>query len=196
MILSSERFAAVSMETDGVPEYIQQLFRCVPTKIIVYLRPQDELAESTYKQRVHSGLRTTFADYLTALPGYFDYAAMLSRWSAVFGVRNIMVRRYSAHKLIDDFLAAVQIPATLPFVARERRENISISARTAQVLVERSIDRQSSDYVQQLALIRAQYASDPSRLLTEPIRSALRRRYISCNREVATLYLGEPELFR
>jgi hypothetical protein len=107
-------------------------------RIVVYLRPQHELAISLYDQ----ALKSAYAD-IAVLPdfsgrtqrwvnrGYFDYASLLDRWSEVFGKQNIDVRIYEKSEIlngsvIDDFIAKLGIdPAGLVF---DRNTNVSMSA--------------------------------------------------------------------
>lgn len=49
------------------PELVEQLARVLgwwPSRVILYVRPQDEFVESYYLQRVHQGHRQTFAEWL------------------------------------------------------------------------------------------------------------------------------------
>jgi hypothetical protein len=107
-------------------------------KVVVYLRPQHELAISLYDQALKSG----YAD-ISVLPdfsgktqrwvnrGYFDYASLLERWAEVFGRQNLDVRIYGKSEMvngsvIDDFVAKLGLDAEK--LAFDRNTNISMSA--------------------------------------------------------------------
>ena len=99
-------------------------------RIIVYLRPQHELATSLYDTALRAGYADIDVIPRFAIdrrnwvsPGYFDYAQLLSRWATVFGIGNIQVRIYSRSELykgsiINDFARMIgcdlqdfQVPA-------------------------------------------------------------------------------------
>ena len=108
------------------------------TRIIVYLRPQHELAISLYDQALKVGWhdidvlpdfighRSRWVDRL-----YFEYDKLLERWAAEFGQDKISVRLYSKEHLegndvIQDFMNVIscstdrlQVPANT---------NVSLSA--------------------------------------------------------------------
>jgi hypothetical protein len=92
-------------------------------RIVVYLRPQHELAVSLYDQALKSGYADIPLppDFSGRLPlwvhrGFFDYAELLDRWSAAFGREAIDVRIYGPAALrggnvIDDFCAHLGLDA-------------------------------------------------------------------------------------
>lgn len=191
-IISCERFTGATVEAEGVPAFISELFAGVPTKIVIYLRRQGDLAESEYKQRIRNGERMAFDQFLSALPRYFDYDALLRPWADAFGAKNIIVRRYAATGLIGDFLEMVGIPRTLPFVAEEKRVNLSISGVSA----EKFLRLGSEELIRaEVERIRADHDTDDRRLLTFEQLDALRRDYEQSNRAVAMTYLDVPALF-
>ncbi|HVX35468.1 MAG TPA: hypothetical protein VHC71_04535 [Hyphomicrobium sp.] len=193
-ILSSERLAAAALEFNDVASYIAGLFGEIPTKIVLYLRPQEDLAESEYKQRVHGGLRISFDEYVSNLPPYFDFEALLVPWTAAFGAENIIVRRYTRDNLVADFLEAVGIPATLPFNVSEKRMNLSLSALSTQLIVGLRLKNNRIDR-QRIEIIRSLCDGDPRRLTSDTLREELRQRYAQSNRHVASAFFDEPELF-
>lgn len=113
-------------------EFVRQI------RVVVYLRPQHELAISLYDQALKSG----YAD-ISVLPdfsgrtqrwvnrGYFDYGELLDRWGEVFGRTNIDVRIYSRAALtngsvVDDFVGRLGLD--INDFAADRNSNISMSA--------------------------------------------------------------------
>jgi hypothetical protein len=77
-------------------------------KVVVYVRPQHELAVSLYDQAMKSG----YAD-ITVLPDFsgrtqryvtrtfFNYADLLDRWAQVFGTKNIDLRIYGKTEMVN-----------------------------------------------------------------------------------------------
>jgi hypothetical protein len=85
---------------------------CEDFRVIVYLRPQFELAESVASTAVRNGQSTLrlvpefptgggFDPILGVDQGYFDYHALLERLSAAFGSESIAVRLYSPDSLSE-----------------------------------------------------------------------------------------------
>jgi hypothetical protein len=106
-------------------------------KVVVYVRPQHELAVSLYDQAMKSG----YAD-ISVLPdfsgrsqryvtrGYFNYADMLDRWAQVFGTQNIDLRLYGKTEMvngsvIDDFVSKLGLDPE-GFVY-DKNSNVSMS---------------------------------------------------------------------
>jgi hypothetical protein len=107
-------------------------------KVVVYLRPQHELAVSLYDQALKSG----YAD-ISVLPEFsgrtprwvsrtfFDYGALMERWAQVFGKENIDLRIYSKAEMvngsvIDDFVTRLGLdPQTLVY---DKNTNVSMAA--------------------------------------------------------------------
>jgi len=113
---------------EHVKQYLKNVFREFETKIVCYIRRQDDSFESSYQQRckgVHN-LESYQRDFERAGPaqtadsqsGIFlspmpqtlkkslellyrqrDYHAVLSDWAAVFGKENIIVRPYEKSQL-------------------------------------------------------------------------------------------------
>jgi hypothetical protein len=116
---------------------------CENYKIVVYLRPQHELAISQYGMFVANGYYDI--DMLPPFPPppgydkntytnrvYFDYQLLLDRWARVFGEEAIAARIYGPNSLrggdvVNDFtsyLSLVDGPLELP-----RRRNSDVTAR-------------------------------------------------------------------
>jgi len=107
-------------------------------KVVVYLRPQHELAISLYDQALKSGYAdiSVLPDFSGRTPrwvnrGYFDYANLLDRWAEVFGKENIDVRIYGKTEMvngsvIDDFVARLGLDAEK--LVFDKNSNISMGA--------------------------------------------------------------------
>lgn len=113
-------------------------------KIIVYLRPQHELAISLYDQALKVGYHDI--DVLPDFIGrrsrwvnrpYFEYDKLLDRWAAEFGRDEITVRLFSkdhleGNDIIRDFTSVISCNTDdLQFPANE---NVSLSAECQTVI--------------------------------------------------------------
>ena len=104
-------------------------------EVVVYLRPQHEMAMSQYAMQLLAGMEG--AEMLPPLPypagyartrgtdlAYFDYAGLLSRWSAVFGRAALRPALFGPDTLAEgdvvvDFCRRIGVDiATLPRPAR------------------------------------------------------------------------------
>jgi hypothetical protein len=183
-------------------------------RIIVYLRPQHEVAISLFDQALKAGyydidvlpnfegLRSRWVDRI-----YFEYDALLSRWAEEFGRDNIVVRLYSKRDLggggvIQDFMTAIgfddgefQLPAN---------ENVSLSVECQTVLnaINRYISSQpavASETLRRHKLVSA-LASISSGSGIKPKREeAVRffRSFVGSNEKVRQIFFPASEtLFR
>ena len=96
-------------------------------RIVLYVRAQDDYAESLYTELVKHGSTTSFAEFLDGViahgivrygPGgayRFDYTKLAERFASVFGADAVIVRRYrdagTAGALVADFFDAVGVAA-------------------------------------------------------------------------------------
>lgn len=71
--------------------------------VILYLRPQHELALSKYSTHIKMGGRgvNPFPDTGKGLPPYYDYQSLTQRWAAHFGIENMQVRLFDRRELVD-----------------------------------------------------------------------------------------------
>ena len=151
LILSNEhchsRLSSVE-EVQNLKDFLDHF--CESYKIIVYLRPQHELAMSQYAMFVANG--TINIDMLPPLPppadygktvytnfAYFDYKMLLDRWARVFGEGALTPRIYARDALlrgdvVDDF--AGNFLAIDKVFAVPERLNSSLSAKAQQFLIE------------------------------------------------------------
>ncbi|MCP3894079.1 MAG: hypothetical protein GY706_05550, partial [Bacteroides sp.] len=85
-------------------------------KIVVYVRRQDNWAESFYKEAIVWPKNTEereFQDYFNdQLTNWLDYEGRLSKWEIVFGTGNIIVRSYDddgRHNIVEDFYRTLEL---------------------------------------------------------------------------------------
>jgi hypothetical protein len=87
-------------------------------RIVVYLRRQDELAVSRYSTQIKTGSarEQVLPHARPSVDAYFDYAALLDRWGAVFGHEALVPRLFIRRELaggdvVQDFLGVCGLPA-------------------------------------------------------------------------------------
>ena len=125
LLLSNEHCHSRLVEEDEVALLKELLSEFAEDfKIVVYLRPQHELAVSLYTQALKAGHfnigvlpQFSSGKKLWVNKRYFDYFDLINRWSSIFGVENIIVRIYSEHDLIngnviDDFFKVINCDQT------------------------------------------------------------------------------------
>jgi hypothetical protein len=72
------------------------------TKIIGYIRRQDQMIESAYNMEVKwwgSRLTKNFSDYLKIRSQLIKYTPVIEEWASVFGLNNTIIRHFSQEKL-------------------------------------------------------------------------------------------------
>jgi hypothetical protein len=136
-----------SEEVQNLKDFLDHFFE--KYRIVLYLRPQHELAISQYGMFIANGICDI--DMLPPLPppagydkrvytrrAYFDYQALLDRWARVFGEDVLDPRIYGANELrggdvVSDFTSALSL-VNGPLVMTPRR-NTDISARAQAFLI-------------------------------------------------------------
>ena len=141
VLLSSEHCHSLlqaGFEVEGVWALLAPF--CADFRVLVYLRPQHEVALSRYGMMLRLGRADVaplpFVEGRVAprgeVPfGYFDYAGLLARWGAVFGRAALVPRRFTRDVLVEgdvvsDVLAVLGIE-DVGFV-RPERLNANFSA--------------------------------------------------------------------
>jgi hypothetical protein len=138
LILSNEHCHSRLLMLDEVQNLKDFLdFFCEQYKIVVFIRPQHELAISQYGMLVAHGVGNIdilppmlpprgYAKRMYTNRLYFDYDAMIRRWSDVFGDEAINLNIYDG-----DVIGAFQRNFSLPAERLEptERRNVGISAK-------------------------------------------------------------------
>lgn len=96
-------------------EACRRYFDGFDTRIVVFLRRQDEWIESAYQENLKNGETNIGADrYMQVHQPAMDYAANMRRWAEVFGAGNIIVHPFERGESRLDvesvFLNAVGAP--------------------------------------------------------------------------------------
>ena len=145
LVLSNEHCHSRLTADDEVRTLSEFLFRFSrDVEVIVYLRPQHELAVSLYNQALKAGYSDidVLPDFAKAEARwvereFFDYAELVLRWGRVFGGGNITARRFDRETLVggsvvDDFFRCIGCDTA--GLARSHDVNVTISAELQSVL--------------------------------------------------------------
>lgn len=112
-------------------------------KIIVYLRRQDSLADSWWKQKVKVGRRiysTSSWEEFVSDPSQleFDYYSAVKKIEAVFGKENVIIRRFGRQyfkngSIYEDFMEALGVKYDSRFVISEGKRNNSLFGNSHEI---------------------------------------------------------------
>jgi hypothetical protein len=180
-------------------------------RIVVYLRRQDQHVVSNYSTAIKTGGRVSFEHYLARRSNkeVLDYAALLDRWSEVFGKRALSVNTFEKacwknEDIVDDFCARIGLEDLAEF-ERPEPENTSLDPEVLEFgrLINRYLPKARNSEVHDPIRGRLRRAlesiSSTERLHidTEQARAILDR-YEESNKYVAMIYLNRPDgiLFR
>ncbi len=208
IILSSEIFYLLSKPKE-VARIIAELgFKLEDTRVIVYLRRQDEVHQSWYNQRVKAqGYTGEIDDSIIDSRDLWDYQKSLEPWRKIFGKKNIKIRLYEKSSLVGndirrDFIEVLGID-TENFKYLQKNTN----SRLCRDLLEfqRYINSIPISFVNKRKYMHKlieltnssksnQFFSD-SPLLTNSQKKELMDSYEQANRYVAREYLDTDEIF-
>lgn len=185
-------------------------------KIIVYLRPQEELLQSLYNWRIKGGYETRcFSQYLEEYPKkravYFQYDKLLAPFAEIFGTENIIVRIYDRKKfeggsIFTDFFTAMKIDWIQDLAFPNKSSNPPMPPKTLEL--RRNINKIFNFKNERVSLgisncIKNSMPENDSLktkrpcMLTYEEKSSLRNMFLSGNKSVAPQYAhnGSEELF-
>ncbi len=175
-------------------------------RIVIYLRKQDHLLESTYNQHVRQyDKRFDGSIYQLALKynfhNHFNYRRLVERWEAQFGRDNILVRPYgTAHVQRDvrqDVLSLIGIDGAGFRTEGRSSQRDNVSLATPAIPYMARINRLGLSYRQHQKalseLARQVPAIDGARLLSHWESSEFYKKFERGNRYIAERYLGLDE---
>lgn len=121
MIMSSQLLSAALSDPDEITrlkEFLQPHFSDI--KILMYLRRQDDVVLAAYDDHIRRGLSArTLEQFVDDCLGpkdltpYIFYRREISRWQAVWGKPNLILRRYSKGDFIQGTLLADMLGVVL-----------------------------------------------------------------------------------
>jgi chaperonin cofactor prefoldin len=140
IIISSEVF--VESKTSEIIDRLAEKLKDYQVKIIVYIRRQDRKIESSFTQRVKSGIAYNSLEQYLQKADSVNYWKTLKDWSKVFGIDNIIVRPLEKEQIPDlclDFLKNIGISSFDGFVKTEDR---NLKPNLAQVIAINFVNQQ------------------------------------------------------
>lgn len=136
IVISSEQFCKLNFNHISL---IKKHLSEYETKIIIYLRRQDEFLKSYYFEEIKRGCYwDSFNKYIETKSELLDYYNLIESWQKVFGKNNIDVRIYEKQQLkyglIDDFLKSINL--TLDENEREdiKQQNVTPSLKVVKLM--------------------------------------------------------------
>jgi hypothetical protein len=179
---------------------LENLKRCLShfadvIDVVIYLRRQDEAVLSEYSTLVKTGHTKGFTLKGSHMKK-FDYAALLDRWSAVFGKDRIKVRMFEpgafeGGDLVSDLLSAIGC-AQRPEFSAVSPQNVSLDAPCLEYLrrLNRHISAKDRRYlVDDLSQISTREKPQFSTAEADEIL----HQFEDSNRDVARRYLGRQD---
>lgn len=89
--------------TKIIAESLKKITNEIETKVIVYLREQDDFIESLYTQMIHQGEFYDFKTFIESTPNHgFNWNNLLNNYSMYFGQENLIVRKYEKYYLSNN----------------------------------------------------------------------------------------------
>ncbi|MDO4632946.1 MAG: hypothetical protein Q4B01_03715 [Eubacteriales bacterium] len=181
-------------------------------KVIVYLRRQEDFAQSHYEQRVKEGFTHSFEEYLVwkdRAEYPFDYEATLAKIAESVGSENIIVRVYEKgqfqgeeHTIFSDFLEIFGLKMADGFELENTVRNVSLEGDALELrrALNRVPEMRGVSHRLTLDLKRVQEIEDYAwkrgqemYFASEDAFEAFKARYAEGNAAVARKYLGRED---
>ncbi|GAB3281278.1 hypothetical protein [Parahaliea aestuarii] len=205
VILSSELFFGQTHHLPRILDDIRTALDGYDVKVLMYLRPQDQLYSSFYNQDV-KGTRqwsgSAYEFYETHQIFLKDYFQLVSEWGSAFGPDNIILRPFESGQLIGgdilaDFCDLMGIPSLSGNAGESRNDALGVT----QLYIKRCLnvtrfDKKLNDQVVQR--IQRLCPEEPPRDVLY-INRRLYNRYCqnweAANREISKQFLQGKPLF-
>ncbi len=211
VIISAEHFALL---TEGEIALMHKALGQFSTKVIVYVRRQDQVIQSGWIQNtkryvINKSLDQNIDDEISNEQTIYHYDNLLANWAKYFGVENINVRVFERSQLsghiFTDFLNACNIEDTSAFTL-PASGNISPSENTMGLVIEISKKLDFSNLPpsvlynigKQIEIACNDLGWQEGRKfnqIDEDLYNKIMSHYEAGNRQVAEKYLGKSQLF-
>ncbi|WP_444907902.1 glycosyltransferase [Microbulbifer sp. SSSA008] len=208
VILSSEAFFLADE-----PERLVDYFSEFDVEMIVYLRRQDEWANSQYMEFVAGGavgkVSESFQEWLSCPKTQYrmSYDLVVDRWRKKLPLKNIKVRVFDKKQMVSgdllaDFIQAIDLPSTpvLKDVSLEERNEAQLSARHVEIfrLYNGYFFPSHNDYLLFIQeahdkLSKLDLPSDGFSVISAEERKTLLVKYGESNKYIANQYLGRDD---
>ncbi|MDQ2070148.1 hypothetical protein [Natronospira bacteriovora] len=209
LVISSEHLSSRLICEGDISDLREMFPKEVEFKVIVYLRPQVELALGSIAESVKAGSSNTSilrpSDMRHGKPyqlPYFDYSELLGRWEKVFGYDSLIVRSYEKAQLyqndvVSDFLFAIGEKAAADKIVPGRLgENRRLSPEAIHVLA--AVNKYVNDKKERRFLMSELEAVDDfctGSVLPDEIVEEYLQYFEHSNHQVAKRYLNSDRLF-
>jgi arylsulfatase A-like enzyme len=190
-------------DTETIAHNLRRTLAGCDTRVVVYLRRQDQMLESVYAQSIQQGESWSFEEFRSQLPGdAFDWPRLLRALELVAGRSRLLVRVYEKRQLVggdvvDDFCQLAGIPArSLTRPAPQANRSFGLPALELARAANRLLPPAERRGLR--ALLEATSAKRPFAafsLLPGEERERWLARHEAGNREVARAWLGQDRLF-
>lgn len=199
-IISAEHFSSRFglKEINEFRELLDDVFFGFDIKVLVCLRRQDELFESSYSTIIKSGGTLSIIEAYNkamAMDYYFDYKKMIDNWVVVFGEECISISTFCEAKqsgIVSTFLNAVGLSVSVN--ENDYRFNESLSS-SACVFGSRINTMKGAESRRILNFLSDLTKDDNFKLISQVQRSALVQKYYKDNVYIANKYLSRSGLF-
>jgi hypothetical protein len=199
-IISSEGLSG--LPTDGymnsgvVATMLRDATRKYDVKIIIYLRRQDDMAESMYTQKIHEGNSLEFEEFIPQLTSglSYNYSRILQDWVSCFGKENVIVNSYHAaaqRGLLKDFGEIIGSAGILNSKPERRNPSYSYDAIKIARIANASLDESSKRRLRRaLQKTMAKQKSKAHALFSEDGRKEFLDKYKDSNQEVTDMFFN------
>lgn len=215
LIISSELFHSKFTDIGHIESLREFLKNCGITeiKIIVYLRPQIDLAVSRYSTAMRTG-HTVNRGLPTATPGhhYFDYQSMLEKWATTFGRSAVVPRIFDKTELfggcvVKDFISKVSPPLINQITPEKAAKNKELSLNEHQILssVNSTLKKLNIDenqerilrrkLIAQLDIVSPEYSNQKINLPPHAEATNFQNTFEKSNNKIARSWFQRNELF-
>lgn len=212
VVISSEEFVRLGvLKGESCLRILRNYFEKYDTKIVCYIRRQDDYVESLYNEIVKCCGKPGNIAVTGGKPWmgrFHHYHDCLSKWSQFFGKENVLVKVFSKkalpHGPTVDFLETIQVEndclndsVTINLNTRIDNKYIEIMRRCNQLAQNRKESVAIREFFQDLSS-QEQGARDKKgyRLLNLEQRKRILDHYKECNKKLGTIFLNtQDEIF-
>ena len=199
VIISSENFTYMK---EKYIEDIYDTFKDHNIYIVVYVREQVKLIESTYLEWLKTGkdYNGNIEDFSNLHQNAFDFMIRVEKWVKIFGKKSILARLFHKNVINNDITIDFQNFLNLGSKLKtlERFENESLLPDFANLVYE--IEKQNINKEDRLKLItELLYLSgklkkcSQKKLISVKLKDKILKRYENSNAEFANLFLNKEE---
>lgn len=178
---------------------IARAFRDHEVRILYYIRRQEDLVESGFRQHQRGRLRVarkvaeTVEEYLATHCDSFDFTLRIAPWEHVFGKTAITIRLYDRETCATDVCADFAAVTGLPVRDTGARANPSLDMPlTRALMLYRQMEpdpARQMDFRLGLEAIVAETGPHPARFVDDEMRARIRAMFLKSNEKIAARYL-------